>query len=78
MGIVKRKMRYARPKTMQKSWRPLSEQPWAFITPEQYQTDDSMPRRIAAVIQAKEPQTKVLIADMLILFMFILSVGQDF
>ncbi len=58
--------------TMQKSWRTLSEQP-GLITPEQcHRLIDSMPCRIAAVIQAKGAPTKYWVLYMLILFMFIL------
>ncbi len=57
-GIVKRKMRYARPNN---------------AAPEQcHRLIDSMPRRIAAVIQAKGAPTKYWVLYMLILFMFIL------
>ncbi len=55
-GIVKRKMRYARPNNAEEL-KATIRATWAFITPEQcHRLIDSMPRRIAAVIQAKEPQ----------------------
>ncbi len=61
-GIVKRKMRYARPNNAE-------ELKAAIITPEQcHRLIDSMPRRIAAVIQAKGAPTKYWVLYMLILF----------
>ncbi len=52
-GIVKRKMRYARPNNAEEL-KATIRATWALITPEQcHRLMDSMPRRIAAVIQAK-------------------------
>ncbi len=72
-GIVKRKMRYARPNNAEEL-KATIRATWALITPEQCHRliDDSMPRRIAAVIQAKGAPTKYWVLYMLILFMFIL------
>ncbi len=57
-GIVKRKMRYARPNNAEEL-KATIRATWALITPEQcHRLIDSMPRRIAAVIQAKGAQTK--------------------
>uniref|UniRef100_A0A8C1Z7L4 Tc1-like transposase DDE domain-containing protein n=1 Tax=Cyprinus carpio TaxID=7962 RepID=A0A8C1Z7L4_CYPCA len=57
-GIVKRKMRYARPKNAEEL-KATIRATWALITPEQcHRLIDSMPRRIAAVIQAKGAPTK--------------------
>ncbi len=71
-GIVKRKMRYARPNNAEEL-KATIRATWALITPEQcHRLIDSMPRRIAAVIQAKGAQTKYWVLYMLILFMFIL------
>ncbi|KAL0194626.1 hypothetical protein M9458_008198 [Cirrhinus mrigala] len=57
-GIVKRKMRYARPNNAEEL-KATIRATWALITPEQYhRLIDSMPRRIAAVIQAKGAPTK--------------------
>ncbi len=56
-GIVKRKMRYARPNNAEEL---------------KATEGHSMPRRIAAVIQAKGAPTKYWVLYMLILFMFIL------
>ncbi len=56
-GIVKRKMRYARPNNAEEL-KATIRATWALITPEQcHRLIDSMPRRIAAVIQAKGAQT---------------------
>ncbi len=65
-GIVKRKMRYARPNNAEElkatiiaTWALIIRATWALITPEQcHRLIDSMPRRIAAVIQAKGAPTK--------------------
>ncbi len=71
-GIVKRKMRYARPNNAEEL-KATIRATWALITPEQcHRLIDSMPRRIAAVIQAKGAPTKYWVLCMLILFMFIL------
>ncbi len=71
-GIVKRKMRYARPNNAEEL-KATIRATWALITPEQcHRLIDSMPRRIAAVIQAKGAPTKYWVLYMLILFMFIL------
>ncbi len=71
-GIVKRKMRYARPNNAEEL-KATIRATWALITPEQcHGLIDSMPRRIAAVIQAKGAPTKYWVLYMLILFMFIL------
>ncbi len=71
-GIVRRKMRYARPNNAEEL-KATIRATWALITPEQcHRLIDSMPRRIAAVIQAKGAPTKYLVLYMLILFMFIL------
>ncbi len=52
-GIVKRKMRYARPNNAEEL-KATIRATWALITPEQcHRLIDSMKRRIAAVIQAK-------------------------
>ncbi|KAI2661099.1 Transposable element Tc1 transposase [Labeo rohita] len=57
-GIVKRKMRYARPNNAEEL-KATIRATWALITPEQcHRRIDSMPRRIAAVIQAKGAPTK--------------------
>ncbi len=57
-GIVKRNMRYARPNNAEELKATISAT-WALITPEQcHRLIDSMPRRIAAVIQAKGAPTK--------------------
>uniref|UniRef100_A0A9J7XU79 Tc1-like transposase DDE domain-containing protein n=1 Tax=Cyprinus carpio carpio TaxID=630221 RepID=A0A9J7XU79_CYPCA len=57
-GIVKRKMRYARPKNAEEL-KATIRATWALITPEQcHRLIDSRPRRIAAVIQAKGAPTK--------------------
>ncbi len=56
-GIVKRKMRYARPNNAEEL-KAAIRATWALITPEQcHRLIDSMPRRIAAVIQAKGAPT---------------------
>ncbi len=71
-GIVKRKMRYARPNNAEEL-KATIRATWVLITPEQcHRLIDSMPRRIAAVIQAKGAPTKYWVLYMLILFMFIL------
>ncbi len=71
-GIVTRKMRYARPNNAEEL-KATIRATWALITPEQcHRLIDSMPRRIAAVIQAKGAPTKYWVLYMLILFMFIL------
>ncbi len=71
-GIVKRKMQYARPNNAEEL-KATIRATWALITPEQcHRLIDSMPRRIAAVIQAKGAPTKYWVLYMLILFMFIL------
>uniref|UniRef100_A0A9J8AFI0 Tc1-like transposase DDE domain-containing protein n=1 Tax=Cyprinus carpio carpio TaxID=630221 RepID=A0A9J8AFI0_CYPCA len=57
-GIVKRKMQYARPKNAEEL-KATIRATWALITPEQcHRLIDSMPRRIAAVIQAKGAPAK--------------------
>ncbi len=57
-GIVKRKMRYARPNNAEEL-KATIRATWALITPEQcHRLIDSIPRRIAAVIQAKGAPTK--------------------
>ncbi len=57
-GIVKRKMRYARPNNAEEL-KATIRATWALITPEQcHRLINSMPRRIAAVIQAKGAPTK--------------------
>ncbi len=57
-GIVNRKMRYARPNNAEELMATIRAT-WALITPEQcHRLIDSMPRRIAAVIQAKGAPTK--------------------
>ncbi len=56
-GIVKRKMRYARPNNAEEL-KAAIRATWALITPEQcHRLIDTMPRRIAAVIQAKGAPT---------------------
>ncbi len=51
-------MRYARPNNAEEL-KATIRATWALITPEQcHRLIDSMPRRIAAVIQAKEAPTK--------------------
>ncbi|XP_078113617.1 ETS homologous factor isoform X2 [Sander vitreus] len=71
-GIVKRMMRCARPNNAEEL-KATIRATWALITPEQcHRLIDSMPRRIAAVIQAKRAPTKYRVLYMLILFMFIL------
>ncbi len=71
-GIVKRKMRCARPNNAEEL-KATIRATWALITPEQcHRLIDSMPRRIAAVIEAKGAPTKYWVLYMLILFMFIL------
>ncbi len=55
--IVKRKMRYARPNNAEEL-KAAIRATWALTTPEQcHRLIDSMPRRIAAVIQAKGAPT---------------------
>ncbi len=57
-GIVKRKMRYARPSNAEEL-KATIRATWALITPEQcHKLIDSMTRCIAAVIQAKGAPTK--------------------
>ncbi len=57
-GIVKRKMRYARPNNAEEL-KATIRATWALITPEQcHRLIDTMPHRIAAVIQAKGAPTK--------------------
>ncbi len=57
-GIVKRKMRYARPNNAEEL-KATIRATWALITPEQcHRLINSMPRRIPAVIQAKGAPTK--------------------
>ncbi|KAI7791282.1 reverse transcriptase, partial [Triplophysa rosa] len=57
-GIVKRKVRYARPNNAEEL-KATIRATWPLITPEQcHRLIDSMPRRIAAVIQAKGAPTK--------------------
>ncbi len=57
-GIVKRKMRYARPNNTEEL-KATIRATWALITPDQcHRLIDSMPRHIAAVIQAKGAPTK--------------------
>ncbi len=57
-GIVKRKMRYARPNNAEEL-KSTIRATWALITPEQcHRLIDSMPCRISAVIQAKGAPTK--------------------
>ncbi len=57
-GIVKRKMQYARPNNAEEL-KAAIKATWASITSEQcHRLIDSMPRRIAAVIQAKGAPTK--------------------
>uniref|UniRef100_A0A9J8BXK4 Tc1-like transposase DDE domain-containing protein n=1 Tax=Cyprinus carpio carpio TaxID=630221 RepID=A0A9J8BXK4_CYPCA len=57
-SIVNRKMRYARPKNAEEL-KATIRATWALITPEQcHRLLDSMPRRIAAVIQPKGAPTK--------------------
>ncbi len=57
-GIVKKKMRYARPNNAEEL-KATIRATLALITPEQcHRLIDSMPRRIAAVIQAKGAPTK--------------------
>ena len=57
-GIVKRKMRYARLNNAEEL-KATIRATWALITPEQcHRLIDSMPRCIAAVIQAKGAPTK--------------------
>ncbi|KAL0168320.1 hypothetical protein M9458_036542, partial [Cirrhinus mrigala] len=57
-GIVKRKMRYARPNNAEEL-KATIRATWALITPEQcHRLIDSMACRIAAVIQAKGAPTK--------------------
>ena len=71
-GIVKRKMRYARPNNAEEL-KATIRATWAPITPEQcHRLINSMPRHIAAVIQAKGAPTKYRVLYMLIHFMFIL------
>ena len=71
-GIVKRKMRYARLNNAEEL-KATIRATWALITPEQcHRLIDSMPRCIAAVIQAKGAPTKYWVLYMLILSMFIL------
>ena len=56
-GIVKNKMRYARPNA--EELKATIRATWASITPQQcHRLIDSMPRRVAAVIQAKGAPTK--------------------
>ncbi len=65
-------MRYARPNNAEEL-KATIRAAWALITPEQcHRLIDSMPRRIAAVIQAKGAPTKYWVLYMFILFMSIL------
>ena len=67
-GIVKRKMRYARLNNAEEL-KATIRATWALITPEQcHRLIDSMPRCIAAVIQAKGAPTKYWVLYMFILF----------
>ncbi len=71
-GIVKRKMWYARPNNAEEL-KATIRATWALITPEQcHRLIDSMPRRIAAVIQAKGAPTMYWVLYMPMHFMFIL------
>ncbi|KAF3691488.1 Transposable element Tcb2 transposase [Channa argus] len=75
-GIVKRKMRYARPNNAEEL-KTTIRATWALITPEQcHRLIDSMPRRTAAVLKAKGAQTKCCTCSYFSCSYF--SVGQDF
>ncbi len=77
-GIVKRKMPYARPNNAEEL-KATIRATWALITPEQcHRLIDSMPRRIAAVIQAKEPQLSIECCTCSYFSCSYFSVGQDF
>ncbi len=66
-GIVKRKMRYARPNNAEEL-KATIRATWALITPEQcHRLIDSMPRRIAALIRPKGAPTKYWVLYILIL-----------
>ena len=71
-AIYQRKMRYARLNNAEEL-KATIRATWALITPEQcHRLIDSMPRCIAAVIQAKGAPTKYWVLYMLIISMFIL------
>ncbi len=75
-GIVKRKMRYARPNNAEEL-KATIRATWALITPKQcHRLIDSMPRRIAAVIQAKGLSIECCTCSYFSCSYF--SVGQDF
>ncbi len=77
-GIVKRKMRYARPNNAEEL-KATIRATWALITPEQcHRLIDSMPRRIAAVIQAKGAPTMYECCTCSYFSCSYFSVGQDF
>ncbi len=76
--IVKRKMRYARPNNAEEL-KATIRATWALITPEQcHRLIDSMPRRIAAVIQAKGAPTNIECCTCSYFSCSYFSVGQDF
>ncbi len=77
-GIVKRKMRYARPNNAEEL-KATMRATWALITPEQcHRLIDSMPRRIAAVIQAKGAILSIECCTCSYFSCSYFSVGQDF
>ncbi len=77
-GIVKRKMRYARPNNAEEL-KATIRATWALITPEQcHRLIDSMPRHIAAVIQAKGAQLSIECCTCSYFSCSYFSVGQDF
>ncbi len=76
-GIVKRKMRYARPNNAEEL-KATIRATWALITPEQcHRLIDSMPRRIAAV-KMQEPQLSIECCICSYFSCSYFSVGQDF
>ncbi len=76
-GIVKRKMRYARPNNAEEL-KVTIRATWALITPEQcHRLIDSMPRRIAAVIQAIGVQLSIECCTCSYFSCSYFSVGQD-
>ncbi len=59
-GILSRGIWETGDQKMQMSWRPLSKETWASTPPQQcHKLITSMPRRIEAVIKAKEPLTSI-------------------
>ncbi len=77
-GIVKRKMRYARPNNADEL-KATIRATWALITPKQcHRLINSMPRRIAPVIQAKGAPLCIECCTCSYFSCSYFSVGQDF